>query len=130
MLKALGNRRIGLGAQFAREINEAITLQTTRMDQAANDEFARRAAENRKRSLVNPEDDMLDAKRAKVEQPPRNLTPSVAAQTSTLLDFDFTALSTSLVTDLILANLLAVPEQKLQAAIEVSVVFPVGRNVY
>lgn len=86
------------------------------MEQAIVNERNRKttaAAEaNRKRSISALSDEASEAKRFRADNP----SASVA---STLANFDFTSLPSTLITDLIIANLQVLTEQSLAAAVEV-----------
>jgi symplekin len=100
-----------------REINDALTKQAQRMEQAATEERARKAmatqaqVDSRKRpsSAVGPGEE--DAKRQKVDEDPN------ADATTLLATFDFTTLPVALITELIVANLQAFSEDAFQARI-------------
>ena len=78
-----------LNATYAHQINEALSLQNVRMEQAIVNERNRKttaAAEaNRKRSISALSDEASEAKRFRADNP----SASVA---STLANFDFTSL--------------------------------------
>jgi symplekin len=106
-----------VGANFARDINDALTKQSQRMEQAAADEKTRRAmvtqaqADARKRppsTIVQGEEEV---KRQKVEVDPN------ADATALLAAFDFTTLPVALIAELIVANLQAFSEETFQARI-------------
>jgi len=88
------------------------------MDQAARAELARRAEGNKKRILVEPVDDAALPKRSKTEVD----VAGVPTGHNALASFDFTVLAQGLVIDLVVANLIAVSQSKLDAAVQVSVV--------
>jgi symplekin len=104
------------GANFARDINEALTKQAQRMEQAAAEERTRRAmatqaqVDSRKRPPSNAGPSEDDTKRPKVEDPNADATALLAA-------FDFTTLPVPLIAELIVANLQAFSEETLQARI-------------
>ncbi|KAH9983897.1 Symplekin tight junction protein C terminal-domain-containing protein [Russula compacta] len=105
------------GANYAREINDALTKQTQRMEQAAADERTRRAmatqaqVDSRKRPPSSTAPGEEDAKRQKVEVDPN------ADATALLASFDFTTLPIALIAELIVANLQAFSEETFQARI-------------
>jgi len=106
-----------VGANFAREINDALTKQTQRMEQAAAEERARKAmatqaqVDTRKRPPSNAAPDEEDAKRQKTQADPN------AGATALLAAFDFTTLPVVLIAELIVANLQAFSEDSLQTRI-------------
>ncbi|KAH9965034.1 Symplekin tight junction protein C terminal-domain-containing protein [Lactifluus volemus] len=105
------------GANFVREINDALTKQAQRMEQAATEERTRKAmatqaqVDSRKRpsSAVGPGEE--DAKRQKVDEDPN------ADATALLATFDFTTLPVALITELVVANLQVFSEEAFQARI-------------
>jgi symplekin len=105
------------GANFAREINEALTKQSQRMEQATADERTRRAmatqaqVDPRKRSSSAAVQGEEDAKRQKVEADPN------ADATALLAAFDFTTLPVALISELIVANLQAFSDETFHARI-------------
>jgi len=105
------------GANFARDINEALTKQAQRMEQAAAEERTRRAmatqaqVDSRKRPPSNAGPSEDDTKRQKVEGDPN------ADATALLAAFDFTTLPVPLIAELIVANLQAFSEETLQIRI-------------
>ncbi|THH18059.1 hypothetical protein EW146_g2859 [Bondarzewia mesenterica] len=104
------------GAPFQSQITEALSAQASRMERAAADEKARRAALKRPPSAPT-EETKVDVKRQKLEQAP----PSVAAPappTSILSEFDFTSLPAQLITELIIANLHAFDERVLVGLVQ------------
>lgn len=92
------------GQPWAAQIQSALQAQSARMEKAAQEEKQRKAERKRPSSSSTPE--TPDAKRFKLEQ-----DASDAASAAFLSNFDFTTLPASLVTDLIVANLQAFPEQ-------------------
>lgn len=98
---------------YSAQINEALTIQGQRMDEAAREEKRRKAAliDSRKRSASIPAEQSIDPKRPKLEADTSNLA-------STLAGFDFTSLPASLITDLIIANLEAFTEPALDAVVQ------------
>lgn len=98
---------------YSAQINEALTIQGQRMDEAAREEKRRKAAliDSRKRSASIPAEQPTDPKRPKLEADTSNLV-------STLAGFDFTSLPASLITDLIIANLEAFTEPALDAVVQ------------
>lgn len=86
------------------------------MEQAAINERNRKSAAaaeaNRKRSISALSEEATEAKRFKADNP----SASVA---SALANFDFTSLPHTLITDIIIANLHALSEQALAAAVQV-----------
>ncbi|EPQ56463.1 hypothetical protein GLOTRDRAFT_59735 [Gloeophyllum trabeum ATCC 11539] len=103
------------GAPYVGQINEALAVQGARMDRAAAEEKARKAAAaeaSRKRPASVPQESPPDSKRVKLE-PDQN----AAAAAAFLASFDFTTLPTTLINDLIIANLYAFPEPALQALV-------------
>ncbi|KAN0103913.1 Symplekin tight junction protein C terminal domain containing protein [Russula decolorans] len=105
------------GANFAREINDALAKQSQRMEQAAADERTRRAmvtqaqADARKRPPSTTVQGEEEVKRQKVEGDPN------ADATALLAAFDFTTLPAALIAELIVANLQAFSEETFQARI-------------
>jgi symplekin len=97
------------------QINEALNIQVQRMEAAARDEKQRKAGiDGRKRAASTPAGEPSDAKRPKLESETSN-TPNIA---STLAAFDFTSLPSSLITDLIIANLEAFTESALESLVQ------------
>ncbi|KAI0292278.1 Symplekin tight junction protein C terminal-domain-containing protein [Russula brevipes] len=100
------------GANYARDINDALTKQTLRMEQAAAEERTRRAmatqVDPRKRPPSTTDSSEEDAKRQKVEVDPN------ADATALLAAFDFTTLPVALIAELIVANLQAFSDETLQ----------------
>jgi symplekin len=103
------------GANYARDINDALTKQTLRMEQAAAEERTRRAmatqVDARKRPPSTTGSSEEDAKRQKVEVDPN------ADATALLAAFDFTTLPAALIAELIVANLQAFSDETLQVRI-------------
>jgi symplekin len=103
------------GANYARDINDALTKQTLRMEQAASEERTRRAmatqVDPRKRPPSTTGSSEEDAKRQKVEVDPN------ADATALLAAFDFTTLPVALIAELIVANLQAFSDETLQVRI-------------
>ncbi|KAH9032328.1 Symplekin tight junction protein C terminal-domain-containing protein [Lactarius hengduanensis] len=105
------------GANFAREITEALNKQTQRMEQAVADERARKAiaaqaqADARKRPLATAAAAEEEAKRQRVEADPNG------DATALLAAFDFTTLPVVLITELIVANLQAFSDEVFQARV-------------
>ncbi|KAI0255985.1 Symplekin tight junction protein C terminal-domain-containing protein [Lactifluus subvellereus] len=105
------------GSNFTREINDALTKQAQRMEQAATEERARKAmatqaqADSRKRPSSAVALGEEDAKRQKVEADPN---PDA---TALLAAFDFTTLPVAIITELIVTNLQAFSEEAFQARI-------------
>ncbi|KDQ61760.1 hypothetical protein JAAARDRAFT_204204 [Jaapia argillacea MUCL 33604] len=98
-------------AQYASQISEALAVQGARMDRASADEKARKAAlaeANRKRPPSISQEAPPDAKRMKTEH-------DAATSAAFLANFDFTSLPSTLITDLIVANLEAFAESDLVA---------------
>ena len=87
------------------------------MEQAVLNERNRKAAiaaeASRKRSISALSDEANDAKRLKTD------ADSAATVASVLTNFDFSSLPATLVTDLIVANLQVLSEQRLATAIAV-----------
>jgi len=105
------------GSPFAQQIQEALGQQAQRMEQAVIAERNRKAAAaeaSRKRPIGALGEDASEAKRARTEEPSSGLSAVLAG-------FDFTALPAQLVTEIIVANLQAMPPHVLQAAIQVRV---------
>ncbi|KAI0352302.1 hypothetical protein OH77DRAFT_1523357 [Trametes cingulata] len=98
------------GAPFMGQIQSALHTQAARMDHAAQEEKARKAAAaeaSRKRSsTATPVTDAPDSKRPKLEHEP---TPAAGGAAG----FDFSSLPAALVTDMIVANLQAFTENAL-----------------
>ena len=86
------------------------------MEQAAINERNRKAEaaaeENRKRTMAALSEEASEAKRLKTEH-------SSAGVGATLANIDFDALPPNLVADLVIANLQAIPQETLLAAIQV-----------
>ncbi|KAI0272578.1 Symplekin tight junction protein C terminal-domain-containing protein [Gloeopeniophorella convolvens] len=106
------------GTNFAREISEALAKQSQRMEQAASEERARKAAaaqaqaEARKRPpSTSAAPGEADAKRQKLEPDP------TTDATALLAAFDFTSLPAALISELIVANLQVFSEEALQARV-------------
>ncbi|KAG9035999.1 hypothetical protein FRB95_009999 [Tulasnella sp. JGI-2019a] len=108
--------RHGYGGQYQTEITQALAAQQARMDEAAREEQARRVDASRKRALPDPGADPSISKKAKTEIGITAVAPPLAAQ-SLLASFDFTTLPLGLVTDLVIANLLAIDQANLNAAV-------------
>ncbi|KAI9064047.1 hypothetical protein FKP32DRAFT_1714615 [Trametes sanguinea] len=107
------SRRTPQGAPFMSQIQAFLHAQAGRMEQAAIEEKARKAAAaaeaSRKRSsTATPVTDAPDSKRPKLEHEP---TPPAGAAAAAA--FDFSSLPATLVTDLIVANLQAFTEPAL-----------------
>ncbi|KAH9074729.1 Symplekin tight junction protein C terminal-domain-containing protein [Lactarius deliciosus] len=97
------------GANFAREITEALNKQTQRMEQAVADERARKAiAAQAQADARKPEE---EAKRQRVEADPNG------DATALLAAFDFTTLPVALIAELIVANLQAFSDEVFQARV-------------
>lgn len=111
--------RHGYGVQYQQEITDALAIQQARMDQASKEEAARRNETNRKRSLPDPSDEQSHSKKARIDA--EVSTTSTTPGLNVLASFDFTTLPHGLVTDLVIANLVAVSQGKLDAAVQVSV---------
>lgn len=90
-------------AQYGREISEILGTQSARMEQAARDAHLWRPIQ------AEPPSQIASTSAA----------PSVAIRQESVANFDFATLPVSLVTDLIVANLQAIPIESLQAAIQV-----------
>ncbi|KAI8996570.1 Symplekin tight junction protein C terminal-domain-containing protein [Trametes punicea] len=104
------------GAPYMGQIQAALHAQATRMEQAAAEEKARKAAAveaaSRKRSsTATPVAEAPDSKRPKLEHEP---TPPAGAAAA----FDFSSLPATLVTDLIVANLQAFTEPALMGLVQ------------
>ncbi|KAH9888832.1 Symplekin tight junction protein C terminal-domain-containing protein [Cubamyces lactineus] len=104
------------GAPFMSPIQSYLHAQATRMEQAAMEEKARKAAAaaeaSRKRSsTATPVTDAPDSKRPKLEHEPTPPAGTAAA-------FDFSSLPATLVTDLIVANLQAFTEPALMGLVQ------------
>ncbi|CDO73286.1 hypothetical protein BN946_scf185008.g48 [Trametes cinnabarina] len=104
------------GAPFMGQIQAFLHAQAGRMEQAAIQEKARKAAAaeeaSRKRSATaTPVTDLPDSKRPKLEHEPTPPTGTAAA-------FDFSSLPATLVTDLIVANLQAFTEPALLGLVQ------------
>ena len=87
------------------------------MEIAAREEHARKVAAAeaiKKRGLPPPVQEDIHAKRAKLEE-----ETAASATASALAQFDFTTLPINLITDLVIANLQAIPQTRLTAAVEV-----------
>lgn len=104
-------------SQYAHVLNEALAQQAIRMEQAVVNERNRKAAvaaeASRKRSISALSDEANDAKRLKTDP------DSAATVASVLTNFDFSSLPATLVSDLIVANLQVLTEQRLAASIAV-----------
>ncbi|KAG1760128.1 Symplekin tight junction protein C terminal-domain-containing protein [Suillus occidentalis] len=103
------------GSSFGAQINEALSLQATRMERASAEEKARKAAvaasaseATKKRPSSTPAEHPSEAKRMKVD-----IDIAGNASAAFLASFDFTTLPISLITDLIVANLQAFTEPAL-----------------
>lgn len=89
------------------------------MKQAVVDEQHRKAAgiqaadTGRKRALEPSPEDLESHKKPKLEH------SSQVLDTTSLLNFDFSTLPPSLLTDIVIANLQMISEENLQAAIQV-----------
>lgn len=110
--------RHGYGAPHQQEINEALAVQQARMDQAVRDEQARRLEASRKRALPEPAEGPAVLKRPRTDN--GSLESSAATAQSLLASFDFTTLPLDLVKELVIANLIAIDQVKLSAAVTVS----------
>lgn len=101
---------------YGHQINDALTKQAVRMEQAVVNERNRKAAAaaeaSRKRTINNLSDEASEAKRLKTEH------DTSANVSNVLANFDFSALPHTLVTDLIVANLQILTEQTLSAAVQ------------
>ncbi|KAJ7245107.1 Symplekin tight junction protein C terminal-domain-containing protein [Mycena haematopus] len=110
--------RVPGNAHYAPQIQEFVARQAIRMDEAAAEEKKRKAllaggiSDSRKRPASGPAERPSDAKRPKLE--PDASTTSA----SFLATFDFTSLPAPLITDLIVANIEAFPENILIALVE------------
>jgi len=100
--------------QHQNELTEALGVQQARMDQAAREESIRRTEASRKRALPEVFGDPLYFKKPKMEP---QATP--VSGPNVLASFDFTTLPHSLVTNLVIANLVAVSQTRLDTAIQV-----------
>ncbi|ETW78990.1 hypothetical protein HETIRDRAFT_460016 [Heterobasidion irregulare TC 32-1] len=98
------------GAPFQAQINEALSVQASRMERAAAEEKARKAALKRPPS-VSTDENKADPKRQKVD----HTTPHAA---SILSAFDFTSLPAALITELVVANLQAFSEDAFTAIMQ------------
>jgi symplekin len=104
------------GAPYTRQIADTIQAQTARMEQAAQ--------EARRKRTLDP-DATESTKRAKLETPavptPPNVpTPVAESATPAFANFDFSTLPLPLVVDILIANLLALSDERLAVAISVS----------
>jgi symplekin len=99
------------------QINETLSIQAQRMEEASREEKRRKASgiDGRKRTASAPAEQPSDAKRPKLD-PETSSAPS--SLTSTLAAFDFTSLPPSLITDLIIANLEAFTESALKDLVQ------------
>lgn len=116
------------GAPYVRQIADAIQAQTARMDQAAQEARRKRALEAEANEAV---------KRTKLESvhppTPPNVPPVATPQAATVAqtpipasafaNFDFSTLPLPLVVDILVANLQALPDERLTTAITVSYMF-------
>ncbi|KAF8216368.1 Symplekin tight junction protein C terminal-domain-containing protein [Mycena galopus ATCC 62051] len=110
--------RVPGNAHYAPQIQDFMARQASRMDEAAAEEKKRKAllasgiSDSRKRPAPGSADRPSDAKRPKLE-------PDVSATSASFLaTFDFTSLPAPLITDLIVANIEAFPENALIALVE------------
>ena len=92
------------------QLNDTLSIQAQRMEAAARDDRQRR--EGRKRAASAPAGEPSDAKRPKID------SENTLDITTTLAAFDFTSLSPSLITDLIIANLEAFTESALESLVQ------------
>lgn len=88
------------------------------MDQAVRDEAARRAESTRKRTHSDSFDLQSGSKKTKMEL--EDPSSSTAGGMSALASFDFSTLPHALISDLVIANLLAVSQERLAAVVQVS----------
>ena len=100
-------RRTSGGSSFKGQIQEALTKQSVRM-KAAQEEWARREA-SKKRPPSAAAIDGPDSKRLKLED---------GASATILAGFDFSTLPTTLVTELIVANIQSFSEAELTALVQ------------
>lgn len=115
---SLSDGRTPQGQHFQPQIHAALANQATRMEQAAADEKARKAAEaSRKRqTAATPVAEAPDSKRPKLEHDAtayEHLKVPISSSSDAAPVFEFSALPASLVTDLIVANLQAFTENAL-----------------
>ncbi|KAL5492454.1 hypothetical protein ACEPAI_3901 [Sanghuangporus weigelae] len=105
-----------LHTTYAHQINESLSQQAIRMEQAAINERNRKAAAaaeaSRKRTISALSDEASEAKRLKTEHDPSSNVASILA------NFDFSALPHTIVTDLIVSNLQILTESSLTAAVQ------------
>jgi symplekin len=106
--------RLPTSTQYLGQINEALGLQSIRMDKAAAEE-KKRKADNRKRPSSGS-NEPTDNKRIKLETAEPAPTP-VPNNATFLSAFDFTSLPAQLITNLIVANLEAFTEPQLIAMV-------------
>jgi symplekin len=106
--------RLPTSTQYLGQINEALGLQSIRMDKAAAEE-KKRKADNRKRPSSGS-NEPTDNKRIKLETAEPVPTP-VPNNAAFLSAFDFTSLPAQLITNLIVANLEAFTEPQLIAMV-------------
>ena len=110
-----------IGATYAHQLNEALTTQAARMEQAILNERNRKAAiaaeASRKRSISALSEEAIEAKRQKTDN------GSSVSVSSVLANFDFSILPHSLITELIISNLQVLTEQSLINAINVNVMY-------
>ncbi|KAJ7355393.1 Symplekin tight junction protein C terminal-domain-containing protein [Mycena albidolilacea] len=110
--------RVPGNAHYAPQIQEFMARQAIRMDEAAAEEKKRKAllasgiSDSRKRPSSGSADRPSDAKRPKLEP------DASATSASFLATFDFTSLPAPLITDLIVANIEAFPENALIALVK------------
>ena len=108
-----------ISSTYKQQLGEAIATQSARMAQAVTNEKNRKAAAaaeaSRKRSISALSEEATEAKRQKMDN-----GASTASVASVLANFDFSILPHTLVTELIIANLQALTEQSLTAAINVN----------
>lgn len=104
-----------IGATYAHQLNEALTTQAARMEQAILNERNRKAAiaaeASRKRSISALSEEAIEAKRQKTDN------GGSVSVSSVLANFDFSILPHNLITELIISNLQVLTEQSLTSAI-------------
>lgn len=118
-------------APFSQQIGEALATQGARMDRAAAEEKARKAAAasaaadaTRKRPSSASNEEASASKRPKIEQ-----NPAASTSAAFLAGFDFTSLPAALITELIVANLQAFTEPALTGLVQAYRHSNVVRNV-
>ncbi|KAF7972766.1 hypothetical protein HWV62_17146 [Athelia sp. TMB] len=99
------------GSAYNQQIHEALAVQGARMDRAASEEKARKAAaiEAGKKRPVSSSAEGSDTKRQKLEQD---------SSAAFLAGFDFTSLPVALIIELVVANLQAFTEPTLHSLIQ------------